>query len=76
MEAASFNHIRSQLTPVVLRLHTQQMYTHENDNALASLLELLLYFTSYQVCSGSCFPIAEAVIAVSFSMKDALIKPS
>ena len=38
MEAASFNHIRSQLTPVVLRLHTQQMYTHENDNALASLL--------------------------------------
>ena len=46
MEAASFNRIRSQLRLVVLRLHTQQMYTHENDNALASSAINVFYFLS------------------------------
>ena len=54
---------------------TRNKCTHTKTTMLW-LAQLLMYFTSYQVCSGSCFPIAEAVIAVSFSMKDALIKPS
>ena len=46
MEAASFNRIRSQFRSMVLRLHTQQMYTHENDNALASLPIIVFYLLS------------------------------
>ena len=53
---------------------TRNKCTHTKTTMLW-LAQLLMYFTSYQVCSGSCFPIAETVIAVSFSIKDALIEP-
>ena len=50
------------------------MYTHENDNALASSAIIIFYFLSSLF--RFLFPIAETVIAVSFSMKGAPIKPS